>query len=58
MSAPASETLDPVAERFYRRALSALEHRDSDLSRWKRIADMWCAAWLSNGRDGVPAAVM
>ena len=38
------------------RALSALADQNSELSRWKRVADVWCASWLSDGRDGVPAA--
>ncbi len=48
------DTLEQVHAK--ERALSALADRDSELSRWKRIADVWCASWLSEGRDGVPAA--
>jgi hypothetical protein len=48
------DTLEQV--RAKERALSALEHRESGLSRWKRVADVWCASWLSDDRGGVPPA--
>jgi len=37
-------------------ALLSLERRESGLSRWKRIADVWCSSWLSDESQGVPAA--
>jgi hypothetical protein len=46
------DTLEHV--RAKEQALAALEHRDTGLSRWKQIADVWCTASLSP-RD-VPAA--
>jgi hypothetical protein len=47
------DTLEHV--RTKERALAALQHHDSRVSRWKRIANVWCAAWLSSASD-VPAA--
>jgi hypothetical protein len=49
------DTIERVREK--ERALSALTRRDSLLSRWKRVADVWCAAWFP-GPDGsaVPAS--
>ncbi len=47
------DTLEQVREK--ERALSAIEQRGSQLSRWKQVADVWCAAWLGSDRDGVPA---
>jgi hypothetical protein len=44
-SAP-DDTLDQV--RAKERALAALERRDSRLSTWKRIADVWCATWFAS----------
>ena len=49
------DTLEQV--RAKEQALSALERRESDLSRWKRIADVWCASWLSSNGDAVPPTV-
>jgi len=48
------DTLEQV--RAKERALTALERRDSALSRWKRIADVWCASWLQDGDGDIPAA--
>ena len=48
------DTLEQV--RAKERALSALERRESGLSRWKRIADIWCSSWLSDDPENVPAA--
>jgi hypothetical protein len=45
------DTLDQV--RAKERALASLEAHQSQLTRWKRIADVWCSAWLS---DRVPPA--
>jgi hypothetical protein len=46
------DTLEQV--RAKERALATLEQRDSELSKWKRVADAWCAAWLYGDGDGVP----
>ncbi|HET9834433.1 MAG TPA: N-6 DNA methylase [Vicinamibacterales bacterium] len=47
------DTLEQVREKEH--ALAALERGDTGLSRWKRIADVWCAAWMSTRMDDVPA---
>jgi hypothetical protein len=49
-----NDTLEGV--RAKERALAALTARDSALSRWKRVADVWCAAWFPTGGASVPAA--
>ena len=44
----ASEPNDtPEQVRTKERTLAALLHRDSALSRWKRVADLWCARWFA-----------
>jgi hypothetical protein len=43
-----NDTLDQVREK--ERAFAALTDRGAVLSRWKRIANLWCAAWFA-GRD-------
>ena len=48
------DTLDQV--RAKERALAGLSRRDSALSKWKRIADLWCASWFSNPSGSVPAS--
>ncbi len=48
------ETLQQV--RAKEQALASLQHPGSALSRWKRIADVWCASWLSERERDVPAA--
>ena len=40
-----NDTLDQV--RAKERALTAITARDAALSRWKRVADIWCAAWFA-----------
>lgn len=47
-----SETAPQV--RAKERALAALEGDQGPLTRWTRIADLWCAAWLA--QPAVPAA--
>jgi hypothetical protein len=46
------DTIDHVREQ--ETALSKLRRPDSALSRWKQIADLWCACWLSSGKARVP----
>jgi hypothetical protein len=46
-----NDTIDQV--RTKERALAALEQRDSQLSRWKRVADLWCARWFAPGLSDV-----
>jgi hypothetical protein len=36
----------PEHVRAKERALADLTHRESSLSKWKRIADLWCARWF------------
>jgi hypothetical protein len=48
------DTLEHV--RAKERAIAALQRHDSGLSRWKRIANIWCAAWLSRAGEALPAA--
>jgi hypothetical protein len=45
LSAEPDDTVEQV--RAKERALASLAHRDSALSKWKRIADLWCARWFS-----------
>ncbi len=47
-------TLDGV--RVKERALASLNQPESMLSRWKRIADIWCAAWFDTPDRPVPAS--
>jgi hypothetical protein len=50
----AGDTIDRV--RAKERALTALNRRDSLLSKWKRVADVWCAPWFGESDATVPAA--
>jgi Eco57I restriction-modification methylase len=36
----------PEQVRTKERALAALTRRESSLSKWKRVADLWCARWF------------
>jgi hypothetical protein len=48
---------DTVAQvRAKERALAALTGPTTALSRWKRIAHLWCAAWFSAEGDAPPAS--
>jgi len=49
-----NDTLEQV--RAKERALAALGQRDTRLSKWKRIADLWCARWFSPNRAAPPSA--
>jgi hypothetical protein len=40
-----NDTVEQVREK--ERALASLNRRDSALSKWKRVADLWCARWFS-----------
>jgi hypothetical protein len=48
------DTLAQVREK--ERTFTALTARAAALSRWKRIADLWCAAWFAPNGDGAPAS--
>jgi hypothetical protein len=45
------DTLDQVRRK--ERALAELSG-DSVVARWKRVADLWCAAWFREGRSRMP----
>ena len=48
------DTVDHVRAKEH--AFIALQRPDTGLSRWKCIANVWCANWLSADGDGVPAS--
>lgn len=47
------DTIEQVRRK--ERTLATLEQHGSTLSRWRRVADLWCAAWFSD-RGAVPAS--
>jgi hypothetical protein len=47
-----NDTLEQVRDK--ERAFAALTARSAALSQWKRIADLWCAAWFAPHGDGAP----
>jgi hypothetical protein len=49
-----NDTLDQV--RAKERAFATLTARGAWLSRWKRVADVWCAAWFRTGDAPPPSA--
>src|SRR5438128_2406781 len=49
-----ADTIDQV--RAKERALAALDRRDTLLSKWKRVADVWCAPWFATTDAPVPAS--
>jgi hypothetical protein len=49
-----NDTLQHVREK--ERALAALRKPDTAVSRWKRVADLWCARWFSPPDARVPAS--
>jgi hypothetical protein len=51
----ANDTIEQV--RAKERAFATLTAHDAALSRWKRVANLWCAAWFARGNDAVPASV-
>ena len=48
-----NDTVEDV--RAKEQALARLNRRETGLSRWKRVADLWCACWLAEAGDVVPA---
>jgi hypothetical protein len=50
-----NDTLEHV--RAKEQALARLNRRETGLSQWKRVADLWCACWLSQGSVQLPASV-
>jgi hypothetical protein len=51
----AADTLDQVREK--ERALAALNRRDAALTKWKLIADLWCASWFRTATHAIPPTV-
>jgi hypothetical protein len=49
------DTIEQV--RTKERALAALNGRHTSLSKWKRVADVWCAPWFGRSDGAVPASV-
>jgi hypothetical protein len=54
LEATPDDTIDQV--RAKERALSALGRRDGLLSRWKRVADLWCAVWFAAPDRPLPSS--
>ena len=50
-----NDTIDQVREK--ERALAVLNRRDSMLSRWRQVADLWCAPWFARAGRPVPAVL-
>jgi hypothetical protein len=53
LATAAADSVEHVREK--ERLLAALMSRDADLSKWKRVADLWCASWF-NGHDAPRSA--
>jgi hypothetical protein len=53
LATAAGDTVDHVREK--ERLLAALNSRDAELSKWKRLADLWCARWF-DGWEAPPSA--
>ena len=49
-----NDTLEQV--RAKERALAALSRPDAAVSRWKRVANLWCARWFSSPATRVPTS--
>ena len=49
-----NDTIDQL--RAKERAFADLTGRQAALSRWKRIAHLWCSAWFSAAGDAAPAS--
>jgi hypothetical protein len=41
--------------RVKEQALAALSRHETLISKWKRVADVWCAPWFADGDRAVPA---
>ena len=54
LEATPNDTLAQV--RAKERAYAELTGRDGALSRWKRIAHLWCAAWFADAGSAAPAS--
>ena len=49
-----NDTIEHVRAKEH--ALAQLNRRDTGLSRWKRVANLWCACWFSQAGAGVPGS--
>jgi hypothetical protein len=49
-----TDTVDQV--RAKERSLAALANRNTTLSKWKRVADLWCSRWFAAEGSAPPAA--
>ena len=49
-----NDTLDQVKAK--ERALAAITAKDALLSRWRRVADLWCAAWFTSSGTVAPSS--
>jgi N-6 DNA Methylase/Eco57I restriction-modification methylase len=49
-----NDTLDHVKAK--ERAFAAITAKDAQLSRWKRVADLWCAAWFASPGAVAPSS--
>lgn len=49
-----TDSLDEVRRK--ERTFAAIMARESALSRWKRVADLWCAAWFTAKDDTPPSS--
>ena len=54
LEATPTDTVEQV--RAKERALADLTGRDAALSRWKRIAHLWCSAWFASAGNAAPAS--
>jgi len=54
LEATPNDTVEQVREK--ERALAHLTRRDAALSRWKRIAHLWCAGWFTDAARAAPAS--
>jgi len=54
LEATPNDTVEQVREK--ERALAQLTGRDAALSRWKRVAHLWCAGWFTDAAGAAPAS--
>ena len=54
LAATPNDTASQVRDK--ERALAGLNARDAALSKWKRVADLWCAGWFASPRNRAPAS--
>ena len=54
LAATPNDTASQVRDK--ERVLAGLNARDAALSKWKRVADLWCARWFASPRNRAPAS--